>query len=100
MMVGVKPCGRCTIMALLPQIAKLPQKNHKNNDFHICLSKYITPLLNESSITSFQDYLSGDLIKKKPNPNLISKLLPLKTSIDIPIIISYTTKLHPFKFGL
>ena len=27
-LVGVNPCGRCVVMALLPQIAKLP-KNHK-----------------------------------------------------------------------
>ena len=37
---------------------------------------------------------------QKFNPNLISKLLPLKTIIDIPIIISYITKLQQLKFGL
>ena len=59
------------------------------------LSRYIAPLLNEGNILSFGDDLSGGLIKKnKTNPNLFSKLLPLKTTIDIPITISYITKLQ------
>ena len=29
----------------------------------------------------------------------MSKLLPLKTTIDIPILISYITKLQLLKFG-
>ena len=33
---GVNPCERCTIVAMLPQIAKLPKKNHENNGFEIC----------------------------------------------------------------
>ena len=37
---------------------------------------------------------------QKANPNLISKLLPLKITIDIPITISYIIKLQCLKFGL
>ena len=34
-LVGVNPCGRCTVVAPLPQIAQLPQKS-QNNGFKIC----------------------------------------------------------------
>ena len=34
---------------------------------------------------------------KKTNSSLISKLLPLETTIDIHIIISYTTKFQRLK---
>ena len=40
------------------------------------------------------------MFNQNTNPNLISKLLPLKTNIDIPIMISYVTKLQCLKFGL
>ena len=63
------------------------------------LSRYSAPLLNKGNILSFGDDMSGGFIKNL-NPNLISKLLPLKTTIDIPIIISYITKLQHIKFGL
>ena len=33
-LVGVTPCGRCAIVALLPQITKLPKKS-QNNCFKI-----------------------------------------------------------------
>ena len=45
--------------------------------------RYIAPLLNESNILLFGDDLSG------ANTNLILNCWPLKTTIDIPIIISY-----------
>ena len=45
--------------------------------------------LNEGSILSFGDHdLRGGSIKK-PNLSLITPLLPLNTTIDIPIIISH-----------
>ena len=34
-LVSVNPCGRCVVVAPLPQIAKLPKKS-QNNDFKIC----------------------------------------------------------------
>ena len=40
------------------------------------------------------------MFNQNTNPNLISKLLPLETNIDIPIMISYVTKLQCLKFGL
>jgi hypothetical protein len=38
--------------------------------------------------------------KKKINSNLFSKLLPLKTTIDIPHTISFIAELQCSKFGL
>lgn len=38
-------------------------------------------------------------IHQKTNPNLIPKMLPLKTIIDIVIVISYMIKLHHLDFG-
>ena len=66
MLVGVNPCGKCTVVALLPQIATLPPKitNHSFKNCELILSRYIAPLLNEGNILSFQDDLSGDLINK------------------------------------
>ena len=58
-----------------------------------------TLYLNEGNILSFGDNLSeGSIIKT--NPNLISRMLPLKATIGIPIRISYVTKLQHVKFGL
>ena len=47
------------------------------------LSRYIAHLWNEEYNLLFGDDLSGGSIKKKIHPNLISKLFPLKTTIDI-----------------
>ena len=55
------------------------------------MNKYIAPLLNEGNNLAFGDYLSGGLIKKNQ---------PLKTTIDIPIILSYKTKLQRLQIGL
>ena len=55
--------------------------------------------LNEGNILSFGDDLSGGSIKK-PNLNLISKLLPLKTTMDIPIIISCMREIQRLKSEL
>ena len=87
---GVNPCGRCAIVTLLPQIAKLPKKSIKHwfQDKWAYLRSYIAPLLNEANILSFGDELSGGS-KKNYSSNLISELLSLKTTIDIPIIISH-----------
>jgi hypothetical protein len=48
---------------------------------------------------AFGDDLSEDLIKIT-NPNLISKSLPFKTTIAIPVIISYIINLQRLKFRL
>jgi hypothetical protein len=48
---------------------------------------------------AFGDDLSEDLIKIT-NPNLIFKLLPLKTTIAIRVIISYIINLQRLKFRL
>ncbi len=60
----------------------------------------IALLLNESDILSLGHDLSGGLIKKNTNPSLVFKLLPLKITIDIPIIILYIIKLQLLKYGL
>ena len=39
-------------------------------------------------------------MRSKTKTNLISKLLLLETTIDIPMIISYITELERSKFGL
>ena len=52
------------------------------------MSRYISPILNEGTILSCGDDLSGVPIKKTIL-NLFSKLLPLKATIDIPIIKFY-----------
>ena len=99
--VGVNPCGRCVVVAPLPQIAKFP-KNSQNNDFKIYELIWVgifAPLSNEGNILSFGDDLSGGLIKTT-NPNLILKLFPHKTTIDIIIIISYILELQRLKFDL
>ena len=70
----------------------------QNIGLWVDLSKYIAPLANEGNIMSFQDDLSGGSLNKN-QPNLISKLLPLKTTINIPMIISYITKFQCLKFG-
>ena len=87
-------------MALLPQIAKLP-KIHK-----IMVSRFVSrfeyaycSLLNKGDILSFKDDLSGRLLKKI-SPKKYYKLLPLKTTVDIPIIISYTIGLQHSISGL
>ena len=75
-----------------PQIEKLP-KNSQNNGFKICELIWVgtlPPLLNEGNIfPSRDDFRAGSI--KKTNPILISKSSALKTTIDIPIIISYVT---------
>ena len=43
-LVGVYPCGRCAIVALLPRIAKLPKKS-QNNGFKICEMSWVNILL-------------------------------------------------------
>ena len=77
----------------LPQITKLPKKS-QNNGFKICDSddsrtRHIAPRLNEVNILSPGNDLRGNYIDPKTNPNLSSKPLPLKTTINILIIISY-----------
>ena len=57
----------------------------------------IALLLNEDSLLPIGDDLSGD--SPKNQPNLIPKMLPLKTIIDIVIVISYMIKLHHLDFG-
>ena len=100
MLVGVNSCGRCVVVASLTQIAKFPKKS-QNIIFKVWvdLSRYIAPLLNEGNIWSFKDDLSGGSIKKT-KPNLISKLLSLKTTNNIAIIISYLTEIQHLKFKL
>ena len=68
-------------------------------DLWVASSRYIAPLLNEGNNFSFGDDLSGGLIKKL-NLNLIYKLLPLKTTIGIPIMICYIVELECLKCGL
>ena len=100
-LVDVNPCGRCEVVAPLPQIAKLPQKTIKKRieDVWADLSRYITPLLNKGNIFFIWRWFEWRF-EQKTNLNLISIMLPLKTTIDIPIIISYTTKLQPLKYRL
>ena len=35
-LVGVNPCGRCAVVALLPRTTKLPNKMKKIHGFNIC----------------------------------------------------------------
>ena len=69
-------------------------------DLWVDLNWNIALLLNESDILSLGHDLSGGLIKKNTNPSLVFKLLPLKITIDIPIIILYIIKLQLLKYGL
>ena len=43
-LVGVNPCGRCTVMTHVPQIAKLPKKS-QNDSFKICELIWVGVLL-------------------------------------------------------
>ena len=96
---GWNPCGGCTIVTPLPQIAKLP-KNQKvvGPRFGANLSRYIAPLWIGGKFCHLE--MIEWRLDWKTNPNWSSKLLPLKTTIDIPIIISYIMKLSHLKFGL
>ena len=58
--VGVKPCERCIVVALLPRIAKLPPKQWFQ-DLRVDWSKHIAPLLNEGNILSFDDLSGGSI---------------------------------------
>ena len=84
---------------LLPQIPKLPQKI-KNNDFEIFELNWvgIWPLF-WFKVTFCHRWFEW-MFDNKTNPNLIYKLLPLKTTIDIPHTISFIAKLQILKFGL
>ena len=70
------------------------QKNELSADLSTC----IAPLWNEGNILSFGYDLSEGLIQK--NPKLMSKFMPLKITIDIPIIISYIIRLQHLGFEL
>ena len=70
-LVGVNPCGRCAVVALLPQIAKIPKKS-KYDSFKKSwadLRRYIAPLLKEGNILSYGGALSGGSIKNQPQFN-------------------------------
>ena len=65
-MVGVNPCGRCLVVALLPHITNLP-KQSQNNGFKVCelIRVSILPLsCNEGYMWSFGDDTSGGSNKK------------------------------------
>ena len=96
-LVGVYLCGRCKVVAPLPQIAKLSKNSQHSMWFQVWwanLSRYMESI---KKIMSFGGDLSGGSIKK-PNPKFGSKMLPFKTTINILVIIPYTKKLQYFKF--
>ena len=78
-LVGVNPCGRCTIVALLPQIANLPKKS-QNNDFKICELIWVSCILHLFWMRVTFCHLEMIWVEVwfKINANLISKLVPLK----------------------
>ena len=97
---GVNPSRRRTIVAPLPQIANILQKS-QNNGFKTCELIWvgIMPFFwMRATLCCLQKI--GVEVRSKTNPDLISKLLTLKTTIAIPIIISYIIKLQHLKSGL
>lgn len=72
-LVGVNQCGRCTIVASLPRLAKLPKKPQKNGLKFCEIFLGIAPFFNEGNILSFGDDLSRGSILIVLNHILLSK---------------------------
>ena len=95
-LVSVNPCPRCVVVALVPQIAKLSTNSQKIGS-KICKLIWVGvyPLFRTGATFCHLEMICIQV----RSTNLLSKFLPLKTSTDIPIIISCTTKVKRFKFG-
>ena len=99
-LVGVAPCRRCAVATSLPQIVQHLKKS-QNNSLKICELILIGMLpLFWMRVTNYHLMKIWMHIWWKTNPNLIYKLLPLKTTIDILIIISHILELQHSKFAL
>jgi len=87
----VNPCGKVRSCGTATSNCKVSQKNHKIIvwRFWYDLSRYLN-----TRVASGDD-LSKTSIRKHPSFN--SKVVPLKTTIDIPIITSYIIKLLRLK---
>ena len=96
-LVGVNSCGRCVVVALLPQIAKLREIS-QNNGFKICELIWVGKVpLYWMKVSFCHLEMIWVEVQSKNQPQF---KFWIKTTIDIPIIISYITKPQHLNFGL